>query len=100
MSEIHKVLVLSNAHVTQEDMDLLAEHSDVPTAPLFCAADPYGGWVYVPKDASGLDEAREKGYSDSMGKVLLFAKDKDCRYVKLDRDGSVEESEALDVHEW
>jgi hypothetical protein len=100
MSEIDKVISLSTGHVTQEDMDLIDEHCTTPRAPLLCAADPYGGWLYAPDNEEYIANIMDDGYSASLVKVLRYARKHGCKYVRLDRDVPLEETEEIDVHEW
>jgi len=100
MSEIHKVIVLSTAHITESDMALLEYAGEGGGSPVLCALDPYGGWGFAPDDEEQLEEVREHGFSNSMVKVLRFARRKDCRYVKFDEDGDIETDTELSIHDW
>jgi hypothetical protein len=100
MSEIDRVISLSTGHVTQEDMERIDDHCTTPAAPLVCAADPYGGWLYAPDSEIYIKNIEDDGYSDSMVKVIRYARKKGCKYVRLDRDVPLEETEDLNVHEW
>ncbi len=106
--EFNKVLVLSTAHITRRDSELLDCDSYVArlggeprTQGLLASAHRYGNWLYV-HDDDGLyeDYRRVLEYSESLIKCLLFARKHHASYINFDRDGSVVDTPELDTHEW
>ena len=98
--EIRPVLILSTAHATHGDMTLIEERHMAPDCPILCAADGYGAWLSAPSDEEGLDDVRRFGFSESMLKVMRFARSRGIDYVRFDCDGDQLESEEVDLHDW
>lgn len=71
MLEISKYLVLSTAHITKRDSELLSNKG--------WAEDEYGYWVH--KDFTSED------LSSTFHACLKLAQQHDCTYVRFDRDG-------------
>jgi hypothetical protein len=98
--EVRSVLVLSTCHVTHADMTQIEERRLARDCPIVCADDNYGAWLYAPGDEAGLADVNRFGFSDSMVKVMRFARDRGIEYVRLDCDGDQLESQELDRHDW
>jgi hypothetical protein len=90
--EIQRCLVVGTCHVTQDDTICLSEEEGI-------VAHEYeeGFYVHVP-DAACDDELRGIGYSPAFLGLLKLARENDCDYLTLDRDGP--EIEGLEVFEW
>ena len=90
---ITKLLDISTGHVTQFDMELLAEPSDKISA--FSYAE--GCIIITPQYPF-----QYKHLSKSFYKVVQYALENDCDHIRLDADGhsTPEEVEALDNHDW
>jgi hypothetical protein len=107
--EIMKVLVLSTAHITEQDNELLLLHAGEPFSKvktIRVAADEYGFFIYagnyeVPdNNEAHYSRLREFNVSESLIKVLKLAVKNKCQYVRLDRDVAVVKDEGLDTHDW
>ncbi len=100
--ETLKVLIISTAHITKEDGQLLTERSynpaesELPSAFHFVpATDEYGHWVWAGStedDADGSLEcqcatAEDEGYSTYFTDILRLANKQGCTHVRFDRDG-------------
>jgi hypothetical protein len=90
---IFRVMDLSTAHVTKKTMDALAEGS----ADLTSYGYPEGAFVHLPTDDLE-EELEERGLPEDLRKVVKFAMDHDCQWVKLDADGEV--CGDLPTYEW
>jgi hypothetical protein len=87
---IDLILELSTAHVTEEDMEKLKEETSFSVA-----SYEYGLFMYISTDEY-LTE-----YSDSLRKVIHYAREKKCRFVVLDQDGPIlHGDDALDINDW
>jgi len=86
MCEIHKILVLSTAHITEETSEWLIEEG--------YTNDEYGFWLYCKSDSM----LKSPEVPSELKKVLIFAASKDCAYVKLDRDGDT--VSGLNTFDW
>lgn len=91
--EFQKVMCLSTAHVTADDMNERLPETD-PGQAIFSLRHEYGAMVYIPQEQEGVEELVEAaysfGYSDSFLKVLRWGFQHGCRYVHLDCDGPIE----------
>lgn len=90
-SEILKALVVSTAHITKEDQQRL----EVGDFPVSMAADDYGYWLWA--KVSVLD-IYNYGFSKHLVKLLTFAVDQGCDYLRLDCDGP--DYDHLETFEW
>ena len=106
--EFLKVLMLSTAHITRVDSELLDRDAQLHrlghttrVMGLVSAAHEYGNWVHVPSDP-GLYEAHRNigGYSSSMIRCFELARELGAAYINFDRDGNGIYTGELDVHEW
>lgn len=97
--ETLRVLVLSTAHVPQEDMTLIEASGRDADCPLSVADYAEGAWVMVPP-ADCMAGIEKFGFSESMTRVLRFAKSQGLPVVNLDRDGPLLERKELDRHDW
>jgi len=105
--EIEKSLVVSTAHVLQQDMELLEQENSYPYT---VHNTEYGAMLYITKDmvipveqsvefiCDGHDIEKLVAFSRDFRRLLKLAKDNDCTWLRLDCDGS--EIEGLTVHEW
>jgi len=105
--EIEKSLVVSTAHVLQQDMELLEQENSYPYT---VHNTEYGAMIYIVKDmvipveqsvefiCDGHDLEKIVSFSRDFRRLLKLAKDNDCTWLRLDCDGS--EIEGLPKHEW
>jgi hypothetical protein len=70
MPEIHKLLMLSTAHLPEEVMRNIEEYASV------AYPNDYGAFVYV-------SDHRVKG-SEALEAVMEYARRHDCVYIKFD----------------
>lgn len=101
--EIEKTLVLSTVHIPRELNERLqrlrAECSpgkDIKLPGTFCIPYAYGWILHVPEEEGfvDLDMASEK----DLLHLLTLAKQLDCQYLRLDRDGLIDPD--LPRYEW
>lgn len=89
--EIHKTLVLSTAHMTREDSELLAEaQHDVELAgmtPVTYEMDEYGWMVYVSSES--LISSSLSQFSEGFRDAVEMAQAHGCLWVRFDRDANV-----------
>ena len=94
---IAKILELSTGHITLDDNNMLKISMG-----LTCAQYEYGYFIHVPELES--DEKfmsrYSSDYSESFIKVLEYAKANDCRFICLDGDADLLDTDKLNVHEW
>lgn len=74
--EISKVLIISTAHITQKTAEII---SQLPL--VIYEKDHYGYWILVPEDCE------ENSYPMDLQKCLKFARENNCQWLCLDRDG-------------
>ena len=97
--EIEKNLVVTTAHVTQKDMELLesAAHDHV-----FCGLIVYSGerWVQVYVGPANPAPPNPKMFSKAFRKLFEFARkhEEGFTFLKLDADGS--ELEDFETFDW
>lgn len=104
---IYRYLDVSTCHVTEQDMRLLAleGNSAAMLQPIFSYPYPEGAFITGPDftdlgEASRVDaECRAFGYSASFIKVLVLARLRECRMIRLDADGD-DWDLTLDRHDW
>lgn len=96
MPEIHKMLVMSTAHVSEETAKLIDEAYDRKHAwaPAFARAE---GWLFYVGDENpvvkhGLD------YPEEFAALFSFAMEQGCTWLMLDRDGDTVDN--LPTFEW
>lgn len=108
---IHNILDCSTIHVTPADMNILGE---VPgqgrSTELLAYPNEHGAFVCVlappdtAEDFKAKDEylaaLRSDGFSESFIKVLNFAADKNCIWIKFDGDGHIWEDLDKRVEDW
>ena len=90
--EIQRHLVVSTCHVTQDDTICLSEQECIVAHEF-----EEGFHVHVP-EADHDDELRDNGYSPAFLGLLKLARENDCDYLTLDRDGP--EIEGLTSFDW
>ena len=99
--ETMRVAVISTAHLTHLDRDILesiADGLEIPDAPILMLDDTDGGyWVYC-DPTWGLDNITAFGFSPAFENVLRLAGNLGFTYVRFDQGGPI--SEALPVFEW
>ena len=81
--EIERILVLSTAHITKETSELLEKEAHSDLANYVVHGYEYGWFVLVYK----LQEVTRK--IPDLGLCLKLAKDNQCKWVRLDRDGPI-----------
>lgn len=95
-------LDISTAHITQNDSELLTElaHSDDSNLPLTIIDQNYGHIVVVHKDVvkQGLQSIRNKGFSDSFIKLVVYVTKSKHNGIWLDQDGDTVDE--FEEHEW
>tara|TARA_Y100000310_G_scaffold305881_1_gene346530 strand:+ start:575 stop:847 length:273 start_codon:yes stop_codon:yes gene_type:complete len=82
--EIEKTLVASTVHIEQDDFDLLNMDEAWRLSPY-----EYGTIIYI-GDEEAIDYF-SSNYSEGLKLLVLFAVSLDCKYLKLDSDGSIYE---------
>lgn len=100
--EITKMLTISTAHITQETAELLDK---------VCKDGGYSRLIVYNKVAKYIGGTEEYGWfiyckvglpdlnvPEDLLKVMCFARDNDCDWLCLDRDGDVVDS--LDKYKW
>jgi len=96
--EFQKILVLSTAHLTEEDNDFLSneEYSEN----LDCVIDetPYGWMVHISKNKDELFSEVHRLLSENFRKAMELAFINDCDWVRFDCDGNVVEE--LKSYDW
>ena len=97
--ETMQVLVLSTAHLPQDDLTLIETRGRDADCPLSVADYAEGVFVMVPP-ADCLEGIEPFGFSPSLMRVLRFAQSHRLPVVNLDRDGPLLEREELDCHDW
>ena len=108
MSEITKMLTLSTCHIKEETKDLLeteAHGNKNPEMPNVYEKGEYGYFIHVPDDfvasegnESGDNSDRYPGIPDDLYAVMLYAYEKGCCWLCLDRDGP--EEDGLEMYDW
>jgi hypothetical protein len=98
---VEKFLDASTGHITYEDSLKLLE--DPVSFPCRVIPHVFGWWINVPEMKLWVEEPmadwiREQGYSEGIISMLIFARDNNCWWVNLDRDG--EQIEELEEFEW
>lgn len=101
--ETYTVMVVSTAHITQQDNERLPLHLDPEPgriASLVGDDTRYGYLVYCGAEDfdAAMDDARDAGFSDALINLLTIAHKRGCRYLNLDRDGEVYDD--LPTFEW
>ena len=112
--EVMKVAVISTAHLTRLDHDLLEAAIDVERHagfesdwdhPFVILNDNhYGYWIYCGHE--GLDgddpyivnEAKTAGFSDTLIKILVKGKQAGLSYIRFDCDGNIDDN--FEKFEW
>lgn len=93
--EIHKVLVLSTTHVSEETaamIDAAAAGRDFPFAPEFSRNE---GWMFYCYKPDEVDLSKRPA---DLVKVMEFARACGCQWVMFDRDGDT--VDGLPIYEW
>ena len=93
-------VVLSTSHVRYEDIKRMESDSRGFDATLQAFSGHYGVCLAVPKAGTFTEDATKKHYSDSVMKLIRFARANGAGLVLLDCDGDVLDDPNLDVHEW
>lgn len=83
--EIHKTLVLSTAHMTLEDSEIIPFAHNVGL--VVYELEEYGWLIYVNPEM--LDIARLNDFSDAFKQAIKLAQDNECAYLRFDRDANV-----------
>jgi hypothetical protein len=110
-STVRTHLDLSTAHVTQADMNLMADEAvanldqDGPGAAVPVAVYPYGAILFVlhyhdePEEREQhLEEVRQAGYSEAVVELIKLAWELDVDMIRLDRDAETRDD--LATFEW
>lgn len=99
--EISKMLTVSTAHLTKEDVRYLelAGSTDYGDLTVYekrfhsvYYESLYGWFVYVPDDLNEID------VSENLKHILAFAKSHECDWMCFDEDGCV--IKELDTYDW
>lgn len=96
--EIHKTLVLSTAHMTEADSQLLPYADEYGL--VVYEMDEYGWMVYVNDEylqAASPPEALSD-FSDGFMKAIKLAQDNECEWLRFDRDANT--VDGLPEYEW
>lgn len=98
---IYAIAVLSTAHITRTDNDLL----EIGGCPCVLATDENGFWLQIPSTdfphlpfADRLQELRDFGLSDALIHLIQTCSDQSIHYLRLDSLG--DELEELPTHDW
>lgn len=83
--EIHRTLVLSTAHMTQADSELLLYSSDYGLVAY--EMDEYGWMIYVNDEYLQLTVRPMTKFSDGFRQAIKLAQDNSCEWLRFDRDG-------------
>lgn len=98
--EIHKTLVVSTAHMTEEDCDLLSEAmydaSLAAMTPVAYEMSEYGWLIYVNPEM--MDCADLEQFSDGFKDAIKLAQENGCAYLWFDRDANT--LDGLTVYDW
>lgn len=86
--EISKFLTLSTLHITHKDSIKMQEES--------LPQDDWSYWFYVPELDS--EDIILNGYSSALIKAVRLARKHDCKYIKFDCDGLV--NDTLPKFDW
>lgn len=87
---IAKILEISTAHIERSDNDLLKIETGFSVASF-----EYGFYLFIPENKSTIKE-----YSESFKKAFRYAKENDCRFILLDCDAAILETEKLNTNKW
>ena len=99
--EIAKMLTVSTAHLTKEDVRYLelAGSSDYGDLTVYekrfhgqCYENLYGWFVYAP------DDLNERNAPENLRHILTFAKNNECDWICFDEDGCVVKE--LNTYDW
>lgn len=88
--EISKMLTISTAHIRKETPELL---DDGIRYLIVYKKDEYGWFIFVPSYENNVSKAMP-----DLHRLLVFAKDMDCEWLCLDRDGEI--LEYLPIYKW
>jgi hypothetical protein len=90
--DIQKTLVVSTAHITEQDNELLENEAIV------CYSNEY--FYLIPLNQSSTDSVPGDNFSPAFKKLFEFAKNHEegFSYLKLDRDGDI--LEGFDTFDW
>lgn len=87
---IKRILDLSTGHIEETDNNLLKSENEFSVAEC-----EYGYFFFV------VDDIFYEKYSKSFKKVIALAKENDCSFICLDRDGDIiNDTEKLNTNEW
>ena len=92
--EIEKSLVVSTAHITKEDDELLTQETkeeNIHDQLLYPQAVDYGYYISTIEELEPkmCDLLLETGYSPALLSLLRLAHEIGCQYLRLDRDGEI-----------
>lgn len=93
--EIYKTIVISTAHITENDSLILESIQDKPWISRL-AVDKFDYGYYVSGTISDLGEPL--GFSEALLNLLSLTTKEDCLYLKIDRDGPIYND--LPIFEW
>jgi len=98
--EIEKSLVVSTAHISEQDKDHLETEAETNTAPtLVVYKYEYGYIIFVGSSIEEIiDDGLTETYSLALCNLIKLAKDNGCTYLKLDCDGIIYED--LKTFDW
>jgi hypothetical protein len=86
-----KVLDVSTVHISQEDNELLVD-THLTESPIIAYQSDCGYFVYIPQDKELYDGFPEKaksfGHSKAFINLIDKARNMECQYIHLDRDGT------------
>lgn len=94
--EIDRTLVCTTAHLTEEDNQALFYET---TGLVVYEMGEYGWMVLArPVNPDASPDSVDRQHSDNLERLLQFARDRDCEWVRFDRDAS--EIEGLQTFNW
>jgi hypothetical protein len=99
--EIHKTLVLSTAHMTEADSNLLPYADECGL--VVYELDEYGWMIYVNdeylrNESTPLSLSELSDFSDGFKQAIKLAQDNDCEWLRFDRDANTVDE--LPEYEW
>lgn len=82
--EIHKTLMVSTGHVTEGDCRRL---EDGEAGGISYTLGEYGYLLWIPESPPAIPATNFAPLSDAVRGCIKLAREQDCQYLRLDRDG-------------
>ena len=97
--DITKMITISTAHITKETADILnasANYPFVTDLPVIYTKGEYGYMIHIPEYYG--DEGEFENMPLDLYPVMNLAKENDCEWLCLDRDGEFVDS--FETYDW